>query len=128
LLVIGAAWPFQKTLQSRFDFYAFNYTYPYFHQDWRLFTPCPNYQMEVIVRYRQNNEDKTTLPLWEILNERSVLNSRELLMLATVNAVEYVSYQKNNIGKNLYRLAESKEKQVLRQIVRAYLANKHGEK
>ncbi len=84
--------------------------------------------MEVIVRYRQNNEDKTTLPLWEILNERSVLNSRELLMLATVNAVEYVSYQKNNIGKNLYRLAESKEKQVLRQIVRAYLANKHGEK
>lgn len=84
--------------------------------------------MEVIVRYRLNNVDKTTLPLWEILNERSVLNGRELLMLSTVNAVEYVRYQKNNIGKNLYRLPESKETQVLRQVMRAYLADKHGEK
>ena len=73
------------------------------------------------------SEDKTTLPLWEILNERAVLNGRELLMLATVNAVEYVSYQKININQNIYRLPESKETQVLRQVIKAYLADKHSE-
>lgn len=81
--------------------------------------------MEVMVRYQVNGEDKTTLPLREILHERSVMSGRELLMLATVNAVEYVSYQTTAIGINIYRLSPCKETQVLRQVIRAYLANKH---
>jgi len=48
-------------------------------------------------------------------------------MLATVNAVEYVSYQKININQNIYQLPESKETQVLRQVIKAYLADKHAE-
>jgi hypothetical protein len=125
--VIRTAWPFDKSLKSRFDYYAYNYCYPYFHQDWRLFTPCPRYSIEITVLYKLGSEDKTTLPLWEILNERTVLNGRELLMLATVNAVEYVSYQKININNALYQLPESKETQVLRQTLKAYLKDKHGE-
>jgi hypothetical protein len=81
--------------------------------------------MEVTVRYQVNGEDRTTLPLWEILHECSVMHGRELLMLATVNAIEYVSHQTTSIGNSVSRLTPGKETKVLRQVIRAYLANKH---
>jgi hypothetical protein len=87
--------------------------YPYFQQDFRLFTPCPDFNFDIYAKYIVDGKEHYSSPLAEVLSQRSLFNGREFLMLSLTAATAY--YSKEPSGKNYI---------ILRTAITSYLNNK----
>lgn len=90
--------------------------YPYFKQDWRLFTPCPDYNFRLCAGYTVNGKKHYAQPLAEALHHRNLFNGREFLMLTLSNASGYFA-----------RDPSEKNRVILKTAIFRYLNNKHDD-
>jgi hypothetical protein len=104
-------------MSTKFDHYSFWYTYPYFTQDFRLFTPCPDFNFDIYAHYKVGLEEHYAVPLAEVLRQRSLFNGREFLMLTLTAATAY--YAKDPSDKNYA---------ILRTAIWRYLNSKQNDK
>ncbi len=73
--------------KNKLDFYSSFYSYPYFHQNWNLFTPVPKQNFELFAF----TNGKTINVLGDILNnhQKNRLAGEEALLLAFTNSIHY---------------------------------------
>lgn len=124
--VLKYAYPFKDEDSSRLDFYSTTYCYPYFYQDWRLFTPCPNYNFQVYASYTINGKQKYAAPLQEVLEHKNLFNGGEFLKLAFTAAEGYLGYEANMQNQTIGYFPIGKNYFVLQTIVKNYLQHQHG--
>ena len=113
--ILTYAYPLDSEKNSKMDYYSFWYVYPYYKQDWRLFTPCPDFNFRICAAYRVNNEMHYSQPLVEALHQRNLFTGKEFLMLTLSNASGYFA-----------RDPSEKNRSILRTAIYRYLNNKHN--
>lgn len=111
---------------SRLKYYAFNYCYPYFNQDWRLFTPCPDNNFEVIASYVVNGKRRYALPLSVVLSEKNILNGKEALNFSMTASCGYVAFEKIRVNGNIYRYNKTVSYEIYKNAFKKYLSHKEG--
>lgn len=124
-LVLIYAFPLKNSLNSRFDYWAYTYCYPYFHQDYRLFTPVPQNNYLLYVSYTINNKPYHSFPLREVMNEKSIFTGSEFLLLSLSASCNYITPVQPAIKGNVYKMNLNKEYFVLKQVLENYLNHKH---
>jgi hypothetical protein len=124
--VLKYAYPFKDEDKERFDFYTTTYCYPYFYQDWRLFTPCPNYNFQIYASYDVNGMRTYAAPLQEVLEHKNLFNGGEFLKLSFTAAEGYLAYEANMQNAEIRYFPIGKNYFVLQTIVKNYLQHMHG--
>jgi hypothetical protein len=74
--------PFKGKPESSFDFYAYTYCSPYFHQDFKLFAPVPYKNMDILVSYEINKQALRSFPLHEVLYGKLWPGKKEIYLLS----------------------------------------------
>lgn len=116
-LVLIYAFPLKEERTSKADYYAFWYAYPYFVQDWRLFTPCPDYNFRICVGYDIGEQKHYAQPLAEALHHHHLFNGSEFLTLTISNAAGYFAHNPSEVNKK-----------VLKAAIMSFLEHKHSQK
>lgn len=124
--MIKYAYPFKEEDKSRFDFYSTSYCYPYFHQDWRLFTPCPNYNFEIYASYEVDGKTCYAAPLKGVLEHGDLFNGGEFLKLAFTAAGGYIGYETTVQNGQIGDFPQGKSYSVMQTMVKNYLRHESG--
>ena len=119
------SFPINKKVETKLDYYAFGYCYPYFYQDWRLFTPCPKSNFTICASYKINNQTHYALPLQEVLHEKNLFTGREFLMLSMTSASGYVADDAKDSSKSVSPFVMNKNYVIFRTVFSNYLKQKH---
>jgi hypothetical protein len=119
------AYPLNSERKTKFDFYAFNYTYPYFIQDWRLFTPCPDNNFTIYAKYKVNNQTHYALPLQEALYNRNLFSGKEFIVFSLTGSAEYVAGDVEGNKTGITPFVINPNYFIFRHAVINYLSHKH---
>jgi hypothetical protein len=84
--------------KGRFYFQAYNYVYPFFHQNWNLFAPAPDCNYSLLAMY-EDQGPKVLDVFGEIVQKHQAnrLAGHEPLVLAFSNSIHY--FEKNSPGQ-----------------------------
>lgn len=124
-LILWYAYPLNRVVKSKLDYYAFDYGNPYFYQDWRMFTPGPKNNYTLYAIYEVNDQTHYTLPIQEVLYQRNALNGREFLNLSFTNSCSFIHANAFHVKNNIYRFNNDKYYTVLQHATLQYLRKKH---
>ena len=128
LFVLNFGYPLNKQLKTKLDFYSFGYCYPYFFQDWRLFTPCPKNNFTIYAIYKVNHQTHYALPLQEVLYQKNKFTGKEFLMLSLTDAAAYVADDKRDDTLGITRFRMNANYNIFKNAVAVYLNQKHSKK
>jgi len=120
-LVMHNAWPFKKGMETRTDFISYQYAYPYFHQDYRLFVPPPQVNYELYVRAQSDNETIYTELFSEIKAGKSLFSGKEFMLLSLSAACHYVNSKETEITDGVYPFIKDSSFEVLNTVVKSSL-------
>jgi hypothetical protein len=84
--------------RNRISFLAYNYSYPFFHQNWNLFAPAPDCNYSLLAMY--DDQGPKVLDVFsEIVQKHQAnrLGGHEPLVLAFSNSIHY--FEKNSPGQ-----------------------------
>lgn len=125
LFISNFAYPLNTERETKFDFYSFTYAYPYFVQDWRLFTPCPNNNFTVYAKYKVNNQTHYALPLQEVLYNRNLFTGKEFLTFSITGSAGYVADDEKERKAGITPFVINQNYYIFRHVVLNYLNHKH---
>ncbi|MBL7918517.1 MAG: hypothetical protein JNM96_08970 [Bacteroidia bacterium] len=120
--------PFKGKPESSFDFFAYTYCSPYFHQDFKLFAPVPHKNMDILVSYEINKQQQRSFPLHEVLYGKLWPDKKEIYLLSLTNSGNYIIAGEAVSENGLLRMQKNKDYDIFKRVIVNYLFNKHKSK
>lgn len=107
--------------KSKIQYWSFAYTYPYFHQDWRLFAPAPTQKYTLVCSFNINGIKHFSMPIDEVLERSLLFSDKEYYLLSITDACSYVSYGGTNTIGGFQKFSNDNYTAILKHALISYL-------